>query len=232
MQFVISPEVLGLFPGLRIVVALAEGLDNSRERPAVRDSWRFVWKEASGLAVSNAQSHPRVRAWRERFQANGVSGKKFPSSIEALLRRALKGGEPLHINPLVDFYNAVSLRHLVPAGGFDVGELPGDLELRLSRPGDEFQALDEETSTTVSPGEVSYAVENVILTRHFVWKQSRTALIGPATTRAMLVSEILAEVGEPVAKEVEGSFRSGLEEWFQVEARTYVIGSLCTTIEL
>jgi DNA/RNA-binding domain of Phe-tRNA-synthetase-like protein len=39
----------------------------------------------------------------------GVSGRKFPSSIEALLRRAFKGGEPLRINPLVDFYNAVSL---------------------------------------------------------------------------------------------------------------------------
>ncbi|MDP8946327.1 MAG: hypothetical protein M3N03_10425 [Actinomycetota bacterium] len=41
--------------------------------------------------------------------AMGVSGRKFPSSIEDLLRRAFKGGEPLRINPLVDFYNAVSL---------------------------------------------------------------------------------------------------------------------------
>jgi hypothetical protein len=45
----------------------------------------------------------------EAMTAMGVSGRKFPSSIEDLLRRAFKGGEPLRINPLVDFYNVVSL---------------------------------------------------------------------------------------------------------------------------
>ena len=31
-----------------------------------------------------------------------------------------QGGEPASINPLVDFYNAVSLRHFVPVGAFGV----------------------------------------------------------------------------------------------------------------
>ena len=45
--------------------------------------------------------------------------KRFPISIEAMLRRALKGGA-FRINPLVDLYNALSLRHICPAGAVDL----------------------------------------------------------------------------------------------------------------
>ena len=55
------------------------------------------------------------------MKAVGVSRKKSPSSVEALVRRAGKGGEPVSISPVVDFYNAISLKYLVPAGGFDIG---------------------------------------------------------------------------------------------------------------
>lgn len=59
----------------------------------------------------------------------GVSSKKFPSSIEPLVRRAGKGGEPVSINPLVDFYNSISLEYLVIVEGFDLDQLDNGLEL-------------------------------------------------------------------------------------------------------
>ncbi len=98
----------------------------------------------------------------------GVSGRRFPSSIEALLRRAFKGGEPPRINPLVDFHNSVSLRHVVPAGGFDLEDIDGPLELRLTRQKDTFQPLDGSSEVGVEPGEVAYACGNEILTRYFI----------------------------------------------------------------
>ena len=133
-----------------------------------------------------------MRPWRERFQAIGISSKEFPTSIEALLRRALKGSEPRSINPLVDFCNCfdtISLRHCVPAGAFDLAQVPGPLELRLTRPGDTFLALDAGTPLDVPPGEVAYATGQTILTRHFVWRQSRAGLIEPATRNVFLVAE-------------------------------------------
>src|SRR5215469_5029787 len=109
---------------MRVATAVALGMDNQTPRPEVEAAWAQVWSEAAGAAVyGNAQSHPRIAPWRESFTRMGVSGKQFPSSAEALLRRALKGGEPFRINPLVDWYNAISLRHLVPAGGFDLDDL-------------------------------------------------------------------------------------------------------------
>ncbi|MBI4259687.1 MAG: hypothetical protein HY658_03880 [Actinobacteria bacterium] len=215
MEFVAHDEVFGLFPGLRLAVVVAAGLDGARGAQAAGEEWRREWEAASAHAVhGNAQSHPRVAPWRERMRAAGASPRDFPSSIESLLRRALKGGDPFRIDPVVDWYNAVSLRHVCPAGGFDLGQVAGPLELRLARPGDTFHALDEEAPAAVPPGEVAYADGATVLTRHFVWKQSRTALIGPGTQDVFLVSEVLGEVEEGVAEAVASDLRRGAEETF------------------
>jgi DNA/RNA-binding domain of Phe-tRNA-synthetase-like protein len=228
VQFLASPEVFAAFPGLRLAVAVAHSIDNQTERPEIEAAWAAQWRAtAEAAAYGNAQSHPRVRPWRERFAALGVSGKQFPSSVEALLRRALKsrdnGGEPFRINPLVDWYNTLSLRHLVPAGGFDLAAIGGPLELCLTRPGDTFAALDDETDEPVPPGEIAYADGATVLTRHFVWRQARTALIVPSTRDVFLVSEILGEVGAQVAEAMVHDFRAGLETYFQVSAQTWLL---------
>jgi len=224
MRFAVEPSVFTYFPGLRLAIAVASGMDNSTAHPAIRAAWESVWKKVREARVyGNSQSHPRVHPWRERFQAIGVSSKKFPTSIEALLRRALKGDEPFFINPFVDFYNTVSLRHVVPAGGFDLAEIGEDLMLRLTREGDHFQALDEDAPAPVPPGEVAYASGHTILTRHFVWRQARTALISPATRDVFLVSEILGKLEAGVIEAVLNDFQQGLRSYFRVEPQLFVV---------
>jgi DNA/RNA-binding domain of Phe-tRNA-synthetase-like protein len=223
-QFIVHPEVFERFPGIRIAAAAASELDNETPRAAVETAWEQAWVEAGGAAAyGNAQSHPRIRPWRDGFTRMGVSGKQFPSSAEALLRRALKGGEPFRINPLVDWYNAISLRHLVPAGGFDLGDLCGPVELRLTRAGDMFTPLDEEHEQALPKDELAYASGTTVLTRHFVWRQSRAGLITPRTRDVLLMSEVLGEVGPEVAEAVRVDFETGLHGHFDVPATSAVL---------
>jgi DNA/RNA-binding domain of Phe-tRNA-synthetase-like protein len=225
VRFVISEDVFERFPGLRVVAAVADGVDNARSRPRVSECWRSAWREAGELreTYDNAQTHPHVRAWRQRFAEAGVSPRKFTSSIEAMLRRAMKGGDPVEINPLVDFIHSVSLRYVVPVGGFDLLELSGELELRLTREGDTFLALDAEEPEEVPPGEVAYAHGSTVLTRHFVWRQAKTGLVGRKTRRAILVSEVLGEQDEGIVGDVSGEFREGMEEHFGITPRLFVL---------
>lgn len=224
MKYVVHPEIFRRFPGMRLAVAVASGIDNRTERPRITDRWRQVWMDAArAAAYGNAQSHPRVLPWRKWFRAMGVSGKEFPSSIEALLKRALKGGEPFRINPLVDFYNSVSLRNIVPAGGFDLGELHGPLELRLTKTGDRFIPLDAEVPEEIAPGEVVYTDGQNVLTRHFVWRQARAGLITPSTREVFLVSEVLGEVNGALAESVLTEFRSGLAEEFGAKSIGFLV---------
>lgn len=230
MPFTIAPAIFDRFPGLRVAVAVASGVDNATPRPAIDDRWSAAWAEAEAAAARypNAQSHPRLAPWRERFRAIGVSAKHFPVSTEAMLRRALRGGEPFRINPLVDFYNAVSLRHTVPAGGFDLDQLAADaIELRLSRADERFLALGAEQPEPVAAGEISYIAGDDILTRHFVWRQARRGALTPATRTLFLVSEVLGEVeaegGGAVADAVLADLCAGLRDHFGVEPRPFIL---------
>jgi DNA/RNA-binding domain of Phe-tRNA-synthetase-like protein len=228
VRFVVSSEIFELFPGLNLPVAVAEGVDATADRTEVEKLWWQAWDEAPRVAPTfgNAQSHPRVAAWRKAMGVVGISGRKFPSSIEALLRRAFKGGEPPHINPLVDFYNAISLRHVVPAGGFDLTELKDTLELRLTREGDTFHPMDSSSPESVEPGEIAYAAGNEVLTRHFVWKQSYRGLLRESTSSVFLVCEVLGEVEESgggVAEAILEDFSEGLRRHFGAEPTTFLV---------
>lgn len=92
MYLYIEPALFERFPQMRVVVAVAHGIDNQRERTELTTCWHTTWTHAANQARSygNAQSHPYVQPWREQFRAMGISSKKFPSAIEALLRRVLK----------------------------------------------------------------------------------------------------------------------------------------------
>lgn len=228
MRFSLHPDLFETFPGLVIAGVVARGIDNQTPHRTAMVRWEERWREAAQHVdeFGNAQSHPRIIPWRERMRAAGAPPKKFPSSIEALLRRASKGGEPFAINPLVDTYNSVSLHHVVPAGGFDLDALPGDLELRRSREGDRFTALGEETPLAVPAGEISYAAGSTILTRHFVWRQSGQGAIAPETRRVVLLSELLGDVvreSPTLADDILADFRAVLSDGFGVEVEPFML---------
>ena len=232
MEFSVEPDVFARLHGMRLAVVVARGVDNVAGRPAVDDAWASAWAAAASSAApyGNAQSHPRVLAWRQRFQAIGVSMRHFPTSIEALLRRAMKGGAPFRINPLVDFYNAVSLNHAVPIGGFDLDRVPGPLTVRLTREGDTFSALDGNGSLPVPAGEIAYATGTMVLTRQLMWRQAREGLIHPETRSVFLVSESLPETGPGVAETILEDLGAGLARNFGASVQSFVVDAAAPRI--
>lgn len=234
MQFSIDPIIFTHFPGMKIVVAVARGINNEKNMLEISNTLSEVWNTAAVAATEygNPQSHPQILPWVKHLKNLGVSRKKFPCSIESLIRRAEKGGKPMFINPLVDFYNSVSLRYIVPAGGYDIDQLENGLELRLSHIGDTFQALDSEEPIPVAAGEVSYADNQEILTRHFLWRQSKKGLIVPTTQNVLLLSEILGEFDTELCEKVRSSFAEGIEKYFGVKVTTSILHAENPTIDL
>ena len=225
MRFIIAPEIFTSFPGLRIVTAVALGLKPASSGLKTDAFLDAAWQSA-GRAVAmheNAQSHPNIKPWGERMKAVGAPRKHFPCSVEALARRAGKGGSPVRVSPLVDFYNAISLKYLVPAGGFDLNALKHDLLLRFSRAGDTFTALDSDETVDIPVGEVSYADGTTIITRHFVWKQSRHAIIDAGSKNIFFVAEILGDLPPELAENVRAAFAAGLRDYFGIKAETAVL---------
>src|SRR5262249_47040585 len=95
--------------------------------------------------------------------------------------------------------------------------------LRLTRAGDAFTALDEESPVEVPLGEVTYTDGSTVLTRHFMWRQAREGLLTPATRSVIMVSEIPGEAGAELAETVRVELESGLRDEFGVTPRTFVV---------
>ena len=140
MQFVIAPEVFAALPTACFGVVAVKG---AKPGPAAEEIRRRLAEAVEsctaaleGVAIKQA---PEIVPYREAFRALGINPNKYPCSIEALLTRIAKGKGMPSINPLVDFGNAVSLRHRIPIGAHDMATFrDGVLEVRPARDGDRF----------------------------------------------------------------------------------------------
>jgi DNA/RNA-binding domain of Phe-tRNA-synthetase-like protein len=222
MSFCVEKRVWELFPGMVLVVAHGERIDNATPRPEITAELR---KAESRLRAEwsypNAQSHPRISAWRQAMKAVGVSSS-YPSAIESLCRQVLAGRELRSINPLVDFYNSVSLSNISPVGGWDVG-VGRTVWLRMTKEAEPFTELGKIDPVLVPAGEVCYAGRTALLTRHFVWRQAEEAKIANDTSDFFLISEVLPELGTEVVREIQASLINGIRNHFGITARTAVL---------
>lgn len=190
MRFVIEEPFRALFPEALIGIVVASGIDNRRDDGAGEALASAAAQAAMAIGEGDLAAHPAVAPWREAYRQFGVKPSRHRSSIEGLLR-SLQSGGPRSIGPLVDLYNAVSLRHLLPCGGEDLAAIEGDLRLTLAKGGESFVPLGSEEESPPGPGEVVYADEAGIVCRAWNWREAERTKLTEETTSAVLVIEAL-----------------------------------------
>ena len=143
----VDPAVFAAQPSYAAAIVVAEGVPNGPSDAAGDALLREAEEALKARGLERAADDPHVAAWRAAFSAFGAKPSKFNCSAEALAGRVLKGGELPRINRLVDVYNAISVRHMVPVGGEDADRLEGSPRLviadgrgGLRRPGRPAQA--------------------------------------------------------------------------------------------
>ena len=199
-QLRIAGEIFDAFPDVRVGVVAFQGVRNAGESAELADLLRGEEDEAArrlGEAGGPIAEHAHVASWREAYRKFGAKPKDHPSSIENLLRRVLKGHRLPHINRLVDLYNAVSLRHLVPVGGEDLAAVQGDVELAFageSEPAVRLLGEPPEMARPPKPGEVIYRDRAGALCRRWNWKEADRTKLTESTRDGFLVVETLPPV--------------------------------------
>jgi DNA/RNA-binding domain of Phe-tRNA-synthetase-like protein len=196
MRLLVTPEIFNLFPDAVLGVVIARGIDNTVDPTAIfaelRRQEERVRKAFEGVSITD---HPRIACWREAYRQFGAKPKDYPSSIENLVRRVAKGHPLPHINPLVDLYNTVSLRYVLPAGGEDLDRIKGDI--LLTRAGEDeapVRLLGEPEERVPRSGEVIYKDDVGAICRRWNWKEADRTKLTLTTRNAVLVIEGLPPV--------------------------------------
>ena len=236
MKLRIGEPVLDQHPELVLGVVVAHGIDNATDDPELTTRLRAAEaalpEKIGGVVPSQ---HPRIAPWREAYRRFGAKPKKYPSSIENLVKRVLKGASIAHINNLVALYNTVSLRHLLPVGGEDIGAIRGDVRLTVA--GDDeapVLLLGEREVRPPYPREIIYKDDVGTIFRRWNWKEADRTKLTQQTTDAFLVIEAIPPIGrdevESAVTELTGlveEFCGGEVSWdlLSGEKRELALGS-------
>ena len=191
----VDPEIFEKYPGYAVLVIYASGVANGPSNEVSIEALRAA--EASAheeFGDGKPATHPHIAAWREAYRSFGSKPSKFLCSVEALLSRTLKGNDLPPINAVVDLYNAVSIRHVLPVGGEDRDRLTSDLVLKIADGSEQFEAMSagEIESVSVDPGEVVFADSSGVTCRRWNWRQCARTQLVPDSTNMYFVLDSLA----------------------------------------
>src|SRR6478752_95047 len=167
--FRLHPDVADAFPGTRIALVTATGLRGREPWPEATAALAHLEREAAdGVWQPADESDPRIEAWHTAYRAFGTNPRRIRPSVDALGRRLAKKGTLPRINPAVDSYNAVSVRHGLPARAFDLDHVTGDVEIRHADGREHLTTLGEPGTVEIpKAGEIIYVDTTDVLTRHW-----------------------------------------------------------------
>ena len=183
------------YPGVHIGVLYGEGLDNVTPFPGLyRLQKEAITETQAQIGDQPATRHPHIASWREIYRSFGTKPSDYRPSAEALVRRTIKTGKLPVINTAVDLYNVVSVKHIIPMGGFDADKVEGDIYLRVSDGGETFTPLGASKQEETYSGEVVYADDARILTRRWNFRDADETKITSETRNLVMFIDASPEI--------------------------------------
>lgn len=236
--FRIEPSIFALFPDVQIGVIVCEGLNNHDSNPAVIETLNALIADlpqriADELNGNELANHPHIAPWRDAYRKFGAKPSKYLSSIENLTKRIIKGYVPSAINPLVDVYNTVSLKYILPVGGEDLDQTQGDILLTVA--GDDelpIHLLGEAEARPPDAGEVIYKDDNGAICRRWNWKEAERTKLTEQTTRAILVIEAVPPIETDILQQALSELEALVQNTLHAKTRSAILNQASPTITL
>ncbi|MFE6662882.1 B3/4 domain-containing protein [Streptomyces sp. NPDC057697] len=191
--FRLSADVAAAFPDTLIALVTATGLRGHESWPGTAAALTGLERQlADGSWQPADENDPRIGAWHTAYRSFGTNPRRIRPSVDALGRRLAKKGALPRINPAVDSYNVVSVRHGLPAGAFDLDRVAGEVVIRRADGTESFTPLGEpDTIENPKPGEIVYADTTDVLTRHWNHRDAHRTRVTEDSTRVVFVLETL-----------------------------------------
>jgi len=206
MKFKIDKSVFEKFPKLIVSIPLIYGFDNHKFSEEALSILRTAEKDIKEkLSLESLTKDKRIVSYTDTFKQFGVDPEiKLPAHL-ALTKRVLEGKEIPDINPMVNLYNAMSIKYLTPFGGEDLDTLYGDFILKMAEGGERWIGIGSKKSKAASKGELVWGDDMDLSTKALNWRQcDRTKLTDDSKNGYFVMDgfeNVNKEIIEKAAKE-------------------------------
>jgi DNA/RNA-binding domain of Phe-tRNA-synthetase-like protein len=182
MEIIINEAIFKLFPDLTISGCWVSGLKLNC----------LVAPNLANITIDEIRLNESLQAWKTVYKSFPCP-KNSKVSLDYLGKSILKQ-KLKEISPVVDTYNAISIKHYVPIGGEDAVKLQNkgtQLELRLAQGHEIFYRLNQTESEVVLPNEVIWVIGNDVVCRSMNAIESDHFKITEDTVCLLFLSEAL-----------------------------------------
>lgn len=191
-QFIVDSSFWELFPQAKLGVLLIKDyhFDPTNQKDLEKLLADSLTHAKDHLKADVFSENTVVQIYRKAYQQFKTK-KGARSSIEALLKRVANDNPVSSISPLVDLYNAASLRFALPVGAEDIDRFEGNLRLTITEGNDDFFLIGEDENKPTLPGELCYLDDKGAVCRCLNWRDGERTMITDQTNNAFLVIEAL-----------------------------------------
>jgi lysyl-tRNA synthetase class 2 len=190
MTFYIEPAVFKKFPSLKVGVLVVKDLDNQKNSDEIQEMIRReVEKIRKTYQDTDLPMVPKIADWRSAYKSFGYKPSSYRSSVEALLRRLLQGKDLPDINPVVNLYNLISVKHVLPAGADDLEQTKGAIRLAVAKGDECFTTLGSQEQEIAKAEEIIYRDDVEVLSKAWNWRESDKSKITKESHHIALVLE-------------------------------------------
>ncbi|MEK6954888.1 MAG: phenylalanine--tRNA ligase beta subunit-related protein [Candidatus Micrarchaeota archaeon] len=210
MKLIIEQEIFEKFSGLHLGVVMAKNISNKGFPEEISDKTKNLEGIIRQRHTSEILSQqPKIDAWRKAYSAFGAKPKEHKSSVENLFRLVLSGSGLRRINKLVDLYNFISLKHMLPVGGEDLDKIEGDILLTFAAENEApVLLLGDKEARPPKNGEAIYKDGVSAICRRWNWREAERTKLTEETKNCILVIEGLPPVSreeiDVATKELHG----------------------------
>ena len=186
----IDSRLVGIAPGFRALSILVEAAPITQPEVAPA-ALAQACQQMLNDDVPWAENH--LAAWDEVFKAFGAKPKRTPCSASALRKRVMRDGSLPPLDPVVDIYNAISIRYAIPVGGENLAAYSGAPRLTLADGSEPFDTVKEGEPVVENPepGEVIWRDDLGITCRRWNWRQGiRTRLDSQAQSMWFILESL------------------------------------------
>ena len=217
MKFKIEKEILEKFSGVTVGVLIAKEIDNTGPTPEEIQEEKRALQVKIRAQYPNTETlsqHPKIDVWRKAYSLFGGEPKKNKSSIENLYRKISNGESIGQINKIVDIYNVISLKYMLPIGGEDLDKMQGDLLLTYAQENEvPILLLGEKEARVPKKGEVIYKDALGTVCRRWNWKEAERTKLTETTKNIILVIESLSPIDPQETQQALQELKEKIEKY-------------------
>lgn len=197
-KFVVTKKIFEQYPDTLIGVIIAKNIHNGDSTDEIRSLLQTESNKIKAeVTEETLKTNPKITVWRETFKKFGSKPSEYRSSVENLPRMILKGRELRSENKLVDIYNYISLKHMLPAGGEDLDKIEGSIKLTIASANEvPVKLIGDENEEAPYEGEVIYKDNLGAICRRWNWREADRTKLTKDTKNAVFVLEALAPVNK------------------------------------